>query len=223
MPAPVAVAGRVFDVSWSDYARAARELAELRRVEDAAAADRAAVTRTAADDLDNLTRHLEAQQDLLHKLAGTLKLPEPWIGRADRSSVTDVAQALHLAADAANAADVEARRAEHIGTRPILLPDVSPTTRNVIVYSGWAGLGWLLQCGLLVAGEENDFGTIAWSLCGLPAIAFFAGYLTVATVGQPRVGARPPKQARLGGAICFIGMPLLWIALVAARTLLLGG
>lgn len=222
MPAPVAVAGRVFDVSWSDYARAARELAELRRVEDAAAADRAAVTRTAADDLDNLTRHLEAQQDLLHKLAGTLKLPEPWIGRADRSSVTDVAQALHLAADAANAADVEARRAEHIGTRPILLPDVSPTTRNVIVYSAWAGLGWLLQCGLMTFSSETDFGVLAWSLCGLPALAFFAGYLTVSTVGQSRVGAKLPKQARLGGVICFGGMTLAWIALIAAFSFLRG-
>jgi hypothetical protein len=209
-------------VSWSEYARAARELAEVRRAEEAAAADRAAVTRTAADDLDRLTQHLEVQHDLLHNLAGTLKLPEPYIGKSGRSSVTDVAQALHLAADAANAADVEARRAEHIGTRPILLPDESPTARNAITYSAWAMLGWVLQCGLLLASAENDFGTIAWSLCGLPAVAFFAGYLTLSTVGQPRVGSSHPKQARLGGAICFVGMPLLWIALVAARQLLTG-
>ena len=117
---------------------------------------------------------------------------------------------------------LDKRRAEHIGTRPIWLPDASPTTRNVITYSAWAMIGWVLQCGLLLASAENDFGTIAWSLCGLPAVAFFAGYLTVSTVGQPRVGASHPKQARLGGAICFVGMPLLWIALVAARSMLIG-
>lgn len=209
-------------MSWSEYARAARELAELRRADEAAAADRAAVTRTAGEDVDNLTRHLEAQKELLHKLAGTLKLPEPWIGTADRSSVTDVSQALHLAADAANAADVEARRAEMIGTRPILLPDVAPTTRNAILYGGWAGVGWLVQCGLMTVGSERDFGVLAWSLCGIPAMAFFAGYITVATLGQPRIGANIPKQARLGGAICFIGMPLAWVALIAALSFIRG-
>lgn len=209
-------------MSWSEYARAARDLAELRRAEDAAAADRAEVSRTAADDLDRLTRHLEAQEDLLHRLARTLKLPAPFIGKADRSSVTDVAQALHLAADAANAADVEARRAEHIGTRPILLPDASPTARNALIYGGWAGLGWLLQCGLMTFSDETDFGVLAWSLCGLPAIAFFAGYLTVSTLGQPRVGGDLPKQARLGGVICFGGMTLAWIALIAAFSFLRG-
>lgn len=210
-------------MSWSEYARAARELAELRRAEEAAAAERAAVTRTSADDLERLTDFLENQQAMLQKLAGTLKLPQPYVGRSEqRSSVTDVAQALHLAADAANAADVEARRAEHVGTRPILLPDATPTVRNVVIYSAWSLIGWMLQCGLMFAGEENDPGVLAWSLCGLPAVAFFAGYLTVSTVGQPRVGEKYPKQARLGGVICFAGMPLLWLALVAARTLLTG-
>lgn len=222
MPAPVAFAGRVSGVSWSEYARAARELAELRQAEEASVASRAADARTSADDLERLTEFLENQHDMLQKLAEKLKLPEPWIGKSDRSSVTDMAQALHLAADAGNAADAEARRAEHVGTRPILLPDVSPTARNAIIYSGWALVGWLLQCGLMFAGEENDFGVIAWSLCGLPAIAFFAGYLTVSTLGQPRVGASYPKQAKLGGAICFAGMPLLWIALVALRSFLAG-
>lgn len=209
-------------MSWSEYARAARELAELRRAEEAAAAGRAAASRTAGEDLEKLTNHLDAQKDLLYKLAGTLKLPEPWIGPADRSSVTDVSQALHLAADAANAADVEARRAETIGTRPILLPDASPTTRNALVYGAWAGVGWLLQCGLMSVSQETNFETLAWSLCGLPALAFFAGYLTVATVGQPRVGGNLPKQPRLGGAICFVGMPLAWIALIAVLDMVRG-
>jgi hypothetical protein len=202
-------------VSWAEYTRAARELAELRRADDAAAADREAVARTANDDLATLTKHLKAQQAYLVNLAKTLKLPEPWLGAADRSSITDVAQALHRAADAANAADTEARRAEQLGASPKLLPDASPTARNSLVYGAWALFGWLLQCGLLSFGSETDFGVLAWSLCGLPAMAFFGGYLTVSTLGQPRVGASHPKQARLGGAICFVGMPLAWIALVA--------
>jgi hypothetical protein len=202
-------------VSWAEYTRVARELAELRRADEAAAADRAAVARTANDDLDRLATHVEAQREYLVSLAKKLKLPEPWIGQAGRSSVTDVAEALHRAADAANAAETEARRAERAGSRPILLPDASPTARNAVIYGAWAFAAWLLQCGLALVSAENDFSTIAWSLCGLPALAFFGGYITVSTLGQPRVGAEYPKQARLGGAICFGGMLLAWIGLVA--------
>jgi hypothetical protein len=202
-------------VSWAEYTRAARELADLRRADEAAATDRASVVRTAGDDVDRLTTHLEAQREYLVSLAKKLKLPEPWIGPADRSPVTDVAQALHRAADAANAAEAEARRAERAGSRPLLLPDASPTARNAFIYGGWAFAVWLLQCGLVTFSQSNDFGVLAWSLCGLPALAFFGGYITVSTLGQPRVGAEYPKQARLGGAICFGGMLLAWVGLVA--------
>jgi hypothetical protein len=199
----------------AEYTRAARELADVRRADEAAAADRAAVARTAGDDLERLTTHLAAQREYLVSLAKKLKLPEPWIGPADRSSVTDVAEALHRAADAANAAEMEARRAERAGSRPILLPDASPTARSALIYSAWAFAIWLLQCGLVNFSPELTFSVLAWSLCGLPAVAFFGGYLTVSTLGQPRVGAAHPKHARLGGAICFGGMLLAWVGLVA--------
>jgi hypothetical protein len=202
-------------VSWAEYTRAARELADVRRDDAAADADRAAVLRTANDDLEKLTKHLTAQERFLVNLAKTLRLPAPFIGPASRSSVTDVAQALHRAADAANAADAEARLAERVATRPLLLPDASPGARNGAIYGAWAFLGWLLQCGLVSFSSLTDFGAVAWSLCGLPALAFFGGYITVSTLGQPRVGAGYPRQPRLGGAICFGGMLLAWIALIA--------
>ena len=135
-------------MSWAEYTRAARELADLRRADDTAAADSAAAARTAGDDLHRLTSHLETQREYLLDLATRLKLPEPWIGQTGRSPVTDVAQALHRAADAANAAEAEARKAERAASRPILLPDASPTARNVAIYSAWAFAAWLLQCGL---------------------------------------------------------------------------
>jgi hypothetical protein len=170
---------------------------------------------TARDDLEKLDKHLSTQQKYLTNLATTLRLPAPWFGKVDRSPVTDLAQALHRAADAANAADDEARQAEETGTRPVLLPDLSPTGRNALLYGGWALIGWLFQCGLVSFNSVTDFGAIAWSLCGIPALAFFAGYLTVSTLGQPRIGTQHPKQVRLGGVINFVGMPIAWIALVA--------
>lgn len=210
-------------MSWAEYAAAARELAEVRRNDLAAHADRASVAETAERDLAKLAKHLEAQQTHLVDLAKTLKLPAPWFGPAQRSPVTDLAEALHRAVDAANAADADARRAEQAGARPILFPDLAPTPRNALIYAAWAGIGWLFQCGLVAVSSETDYGSILWSLCGLPALAFFAAYLTVSTVGQPRVGTQYPKNPTLGGAICFGGMLLAWIAIIAARSFLTSG
>jgi hypothetical protein len=140
----------------------------------------------------------------------------------ERSPVTDLAEALHRAADAANAADVDARKAEQAGARPALFPDLAPTPRNALIYAAWAALGWLFQCGLVSISPATDFGAIAWSLCGLPALAFFAAYLTISTLGQPRVGTHYPKNAGLGGGICFGGMLLAWIALIAVRSFIFG-
>ena len=210
-------------MSWSEYTSAARELAELRRRDAAELAERTEATTTAERDLERLSAHLTAQQKMLVGLAKALRLPEPWFGgKVEPSSVTDLPQALHRAADAANAADAEARRAEESAARPILLPTASPTVRNVVIYGAWAMVGWLLQCGLALYSNESDFGVLAWSLCGLPALAFFAGYLTVSTLGQPRVGSSYPKQTRLGGAICFGGMVLAWLALIALLSFLRG-
>jgi hypothetical protein len=209
-------------VTWAEYTQAARELAELRRGDAATHADRTALAQSANADLTELTRHLAAQQTHLVNLAKTLRLPEPWFGTVARSPVTNLPEALHRAADAANAADDEARAAEQAGSRPLLLPDLAPTGRNALIYGGCALVGWLFQCALVSFGPETDFGTIAWSLCGLPALAFFAGYLTVSTLGQPRVGKAYPKDVRLGGLICFVGMPLAWIALIAGFALLRG-
>lgn len=202
-------------MSWSEYAQAARELAELRRADAATEADRASLSETAEGDLDKLGKHLVAQKANLTDLAKTLRLPAPWFGRAERSPVTDLAVALHHSADAANAADVAARAAEDAATRPLLLPDFSPVARNALLYLIAAIIGWLLQCGLLSFNSETEFSVIAWSLCGLPAIAFFLGFGLVATVGQPRIGSGYPKNVQLGGAICFVGMPVAWIVLVA--------
>ena len=210
-------------MSWSEYAAAARELAELRNADDAADADRASLARTAQRDLEKLSKHLSAQQEHLIELSRTLSLPTPHIGKAGRSPVTNIAEALHRAADAANAADDAAREAGNAASKPILFPELSPGTRNTLIYTVWSMVGWLFQCGLISASDAGALETAPWALCGLPAVAFFAGYLTVVTLGRPRTGgADYPKHMRLGGVICFVGMPVFWIALVAANTLLFG-
>jgi hypothetical protein len=198
-------------------------LARVRRDDAASRAHDSEVARAAQAEIDRLTRHLNAQRGQLSNLAKALRLPEPAPGAVGRSSTADLGVALQQSAEATNRADVEARRAEHLAHQPALLPGFSPTGRNALVYSGWCLVGWLAQCALSAVAPETSFGVLAWSLCGLPALAFFAGYLTIATAGQPRIGGDEyPKNPRLGGVICFVGMPLAWLLLIAAVTFVRG-
>jgi uncharacterized membrane protein len=58
---------------------------------------------------------------------------------------------------------------------------------------------------------------VPWSLCGLPALAFLAGLMTIALAGQSRMGAGS-YSTRIGGLICFVGMPVMWFMFIAASS-----
>jgi hypothetical protein len=205
------------------YTELIRQLSAL-RADDA--------TRTAAGD--DAARTVQAQQTALEarhhqqsthlvQLAQVLKQPAPTFDTPPADPVTDPREALRQAATEMDGADGAARQAEQAAEQPVLLPAMSPLGRAVTIYVAFAVAGWLLQCGLYAVSTETDFGTLAWSLCGLPAIAFFAGYLTVATLGQPRLpGTKHPTHARLGGLTCFIGMPVAWLGILIAFSLLAG-
>lgn len=72
----------------------------------------------------------------------------------------------------------------------------------------------------------------AWSLCGLPMIAFFIGYSLVGILGVPRIPPKPPERdergfllppqqkpehpkvdrtPRLGFIICIAALPASWV------------
>jgi hypothetical protein len=207
--------------AWNDYTDTARQLAALRRDHAAANTRHQMAAQAGQADIDRIGRHLDTQRAQLTDLARMLRLPEPNLHAAGRSAVSNVPQAVQHAAAAANTADTEARRAEQAAGQPALLPGMTPTGRNALIYTTWALIGWLAQCGLMTFVAHTDFGVAAWSLCGLPALAWFAGYLTITIAGQPRiVGGEYPKSLKLGGVICFIGMPLAWLLLIAAFSLL---
>jgi hypothetical protein len=94
------------------------------------------------------------------------------------------------------------------------MPNLSPLARNVVVYLGCALVTVILQFGLLVASGEDRIDTwtlLAWMCAGLPAMAFFAGYLVIAVWGKPRmVAVAPTRSPRLGFAICFLAMPIVY-------------
>ena len=206
---------------WAGYTDAAQQMSAIRGEEQARAGQLAAGTRDGKVHVDRLTRRLAAQRQHLTQLAVTLRLPAPQFGGIVRSGVPDPGEALRLAATAADAADTAARTAERRATRPPLLPDLTPLARNSLVYAAAAVLGTVASIAIFTISPGTRYGRIPlqlvpWSLCGLPALAFFAGYLTISLLGQPRIGGGGTRSVRLGGAICFVGMPILWFIFIAA-------
>ena len=112
-------------------------------------------------------------------------------------------------------------------TRPRLLPNLSATGRNAVVYAVTTLIALQVSCGLYLTAPEVGSAALAMlvaSLCGLPLLAFGLGFATIATWGTPR---RPPEgktqrwhAPRLGAVITFGGVWLGWALLLLVAALL---
>ncbi|GAB3142357.1 hypothetical protein GCM10027290_16670 [Micromonospora sonneratiae] len=132
---------------------------------------------------------------------------------APRPAPVDPVRALDLARQAADTADAVASRVETLAQRPPLLPGWSPVARAITVYGGFALIAVIMGVILFQQIDKRDLGSwftaIAWSGAGLPAVAFFSGYLVLNAWGKPRivVGQQPSGYLRLGFLICFLVVP----------------
>lgn len=206
---------------WAEYAQATRRLSEIRGREEARQSHsrrRVAAGRVAVEQLQ---QRLAAQRDHLADVATRLGAARPRLDGAARTGLTDPHEAIRRAAQAIDQADAEARQAEARGARPALLPAMSANGRNTLVYSATAFVMWLVSFGLYSFGSAST-GLLLWSTCGLPAIAFFAGYLVISIFARTRMPPSGPVEhsARLGGLICFGGNVGAWLLFLAATAFL---
>ncbi|MBO4208763.1 hypothetical protein GSF22_22525 [Micromonospora echinofusca] len=149
--------------------------------------------------------------------APTVPAPRPPVER-------DPAVELDRARQAADAAEAALARTESLAQQPPLLPGLSPLARALAVYAGCllatAPLMLLLDLGYRW-GAIDTFTQLAWTLAGLPTVAFFAGYLLLGRYGRPPlVVGTPPRYRYLGFLVTFIGAPVLYCGFIE---LALGG
>ncbi len=168
--------------------------------------------------LPDIAAQLSVQSTALAQLAGQYGVAAPSFDNVPPSAVNDFADAVTRAADGAAHAEASLRAAQR-EFLPVLLPTASPTVRTLAVYGGWSLIGWFVQLALLLVTGGTDAAALLTSLCGMPVLAFGAGFVTLHTLGQPRIGPRANHSIRLGALICFLGMPLSWIALVIALSI----
>ncbi|MEW1587611.1 hypothetical protein AB0283_19505 [Micromonospora vinacea] len=135
---------------------------------------------------------------------------------AQRAAAADPAVELELARRMADEADRHGQQAELLAQRPALLPTWSPLARAVAVYAGCGIAAGVLVLILVLAsgvGLVDGFTLGAWICAGLPAVAFFGGYLVLGRWGRPAmVAGTPPRYLPLGFLICFLLVPMAYCA-----------
>ncbi|WP_232234047.1 hypothetical protein [Micromonospora chokoriensis] len=135
---------------------------------------------------------------------------------AQRAAAADPTVELELARRMADEADRHGQQAELLAQRPALLPTWSPLARAVAVYAGCGAAAGVLMLALVLAsgvGLVDGFTLGAWICAGLPAVAFFGGYLVLGRWGRPAmVAGTPPRYLPLGFLICFLLVPMAYCA-----------
>jgi hypothetical protein len=210
-------------MNWPEYAEACRALSDVRLREAERNAGVAERTGTGRTSLAQLRQRLDAQYEYLTGLAVRLREPKPAFDPAARAGLTDPDEAVRRGWEAVERADDRARQADQRALRPAFLPGASARVRNAVVYAGATLVAALLSAGLWELNPNGRAGHIPlsllpWSLCGLPALAFFAGYFTIASFGRARIQQteKPERSALLGGLICLFGLWLSLILIIAA-------
>ncbi|MER7331869.1 MULTISPECIES: hypothetical protein [unclassified Micromonospora] len=133
-----------------------------------------------------------------------------------RPAEADPTTELELARRYADESDRHGQQAELLAQQPALLPTWSPVARALAVYAGCAAVGAVLMVVMVLAsgvGLVDGFTLGAWICAGLPALSFFAGYLVLGRWGRPAmVAGTPPRYVHLGFLICFVAVPVAYLA-----------
>ncbi|GIG55694.1 hypothetical protein Lfu02_00660 [Longispora fulva] len=173
-----------------------------------------ATTEAALTDLD---RRLDAHPDTLTTTATRLRLPAPHLQPAGRVELDTVETGLTAARAAERAVTTQLDKALDLAARPPLLPHARSRTRAAAIYSTTAAASAIAAWILILTGVDT-FTALAWGGAGLPTLALFTGYLTLAFASRPRLGGGSSERHQaMGAVLCFAALPMSYVLIILAR------
>jgi hypothetical protein len=216
---------------WEEYVAAARTLDAVRRAAAGVVAEHTAGLKAAREDLTGVRARLAIQQARLldtARQAGAappVLAPQPADIAAAQAALgaaptpRAVRGSLHAARATLDTADAVLSGLAEVAAGP----PRSPSSRNALVYGGYAVLAALLEVVAFLIVPEGA-GALVIVGCGLflPLFVFALGWLTVGAFRAPPGAPAASRTPGLGAALSLLALvPLLaMVVWVGARALI---
>ncbi|WP_412540793.1 hypothetical protein R8Z50_34230 [Longispora sp. K20-0274] len=189
-------------MTWREYATLAGQLEAHRGVQAARAAGHVSARTALGAELTALEELLAGQQDRLTELYDRFDLSEPVLSPQQAPQVTDLADALRRARDAAERSASQLTAVESAARRSPYLPHWSTNLRNALVYGCTSAAAFFVNVFAFLGTSGVGRLLVTLLFVALPFLAYGVGSSLIGVLFKPALGAKPPKTRPLGLAIC---------------------
>ncbi|MGY0232615.1 hypothetical protein [Longispora urticae] len=189
-------------MTWREYATLAGQLEAHRGVQAARAAGHVNARSAVGAELTALEELLAGQRERLTELYDKFDLSEPVLTAQQQPQVTDLAEALRRARDAAERSGSQLTAVESAAKRSPYLPHWSTNLRNSLVYGCTSAVAFFLNVFAFLGTSGVGRLLVTLLFLALPFLAYGVGSSLIGLLFKPALGSKPPKTRPLGLAIC---------------------